>query len=876
MGENNLDHRPPEAAPPVDMPPAEEKVEEARAVPQAQKRSGPALGPAKKKKDPKAWRHPQAWVPREISFLFFIAPFIFWPAVLAFGLLYIYSADTADMSFDELRDFNPPTISYIYAGDSASTLLAELSREHRLVVPLEKVPQRVINAFLAAEDSNFYRHQGVDLMGLVRAFRANMEAGHTVQGASTITQQMIRTFLLTNEKTYDRKLREIVLSWRAERTFSKDYILYLYLNRIYLGRGAYGVESAAQLYFGKSIDEVNLAEAAMLGGLAKAPGTLAPHMGTKASRERQLYVLERMRINGFISPEEEREAINTPLHYVPSRPNYYREVSPQFTEVVRRQAIELLGEDELLTEGYKIYTTLDLEAQKMAHKAILNGLDALARRQRLSPRITHMNRIMARQYLNEQKEALSSRPLMTGQEIAALVTAVESGQDGSGPGLVLALGDDEGFLALEDIRWILGGRRLDQYFEVDDLLMVRVTGHEARTGRFQLVAAPPPDLQAALVLMENKTGRVRAIIGGRDFSQSQFNRAIQARRQPGSSFKPIVYTAAIDNGYTEASIIYDSPVSYSQGPGLPPWQPKNYSGRFSGAMTLYDALRSSINIVAVKVCEVITPQVVAEYARKMGIKSPLVEGLPLALGASEVTLLELTQAYSTFPNQGSWCWPVFIDRVVDRNGQTVRKFDPYLTRAVSPQTAYIMVDMLVGVASRGTAARVGAALKGVPIGGKTGTTNSQADALFIGFTPEYTCGVWVGRDLRISLGGGEQGGRSAAPIFIEFMKEFLEGQETGRFEVPEGVVRRNLADADMEDDDIVAMSGRSFVFKVGEVGRGRIDQKAYASGDEAAAGGAPRGRGPNFSTMSQQELDRRLLEYLKDYERRQGSGGPRR
>ncbi len=874
MGENNLEHTPPKGAPPIDMPPEENGLGEAKEA--AKPTTRISLGPGRKKKTAKPWRHPQAWVPREISFLFFVAPFLFWPAVIALGILYIYSSDTADMSFEELRSFNPPTLSYVYASDGST--MAELYSEHRLVVPLEKVPVIVQNAFLAAEDSNFWSHQGVDLMGLARAFRANMEAGHTVQGASTITQQMIRTFLLTNEKTYDRKLREIVLAWRAERTFSKEHILYLYLNRIYLGRGAYGVESAAQLYFGKSIDQVNLAEAAVLGSLAKAPGTLAPHLGTEKSRERQLYVLDRMKTVGFINQEQYEAAVNTPLTFIQNRPNYYREVAPQFTEVVRRQAIELLGEDELLTNGYKIHTTLDLQAQEWAHQAVLNGLDALARRQRLSPRVTRMNRIMAAQYLNDQKATLRYRPLMTGQEIGALVTRVETGADGSEAGLVLALGDDQGFLALEDLRWILGGRRLDQYFEPDDLVMVRITGRNPETGYFQLAAAPPPDLQAAMVLMENKTGRVLAIIGGRDFSQSQFNRAIQARRQPGSSFKPIVYTAAIDNGYTEASIIYDTPVSYPQGPGLPLWQPKNYSSRFSGAMTLYDALRSSINIVAVKVTEVITPQVVAEYARKMGIKSPLVERLPLALGASEVTLLELTQAYSTFPNQGSWCWPIFIDRVEDRNGQTVRKFDPYLTRAISPQTAYIMVDMLVGVATRGTAARVGAALKGIPIGGKTGTTNSQADALFIGFTPEYTCGVWVGRDLRFSLGHGEQGGRSAAPIFIEFMKKFMEGKEPGRFEVPEGVVRRNLSDSEMEDDDVVAMTGRSFVFKVGEVGRGTVDQKTTASSEGTYSGGSSpsRSRGPNFSTMSQQELDRRLLEYLKDYERRQGSGGSRR
>ncbi|MDR0882260.1 MAG: PBP1A family penicillin-binding protein [Candidatus Adiutrix sp.] len=825
----------------------------------------------------KPWKHPQAWVPREISFLLFIAPFFFWPVVIALAIVYAYSQDMADVPIDDLHNYDLPTISYIYAGNG--TTLAELYREHRLVKPLEDIPPLVIKAFLAAEDSNFYQHQGVDFMGLVRAFMANLEAGHTVQGASTITQQMIRTFLLSNERTYDRKLREIVLSWRVENSFTKDEILHLYLNRIYLGRGAYGVESAARLYFGKGIAEVSLPEAAMLAGLVKAPSIIAAHKGTERSLERQQYVLNRMEEVGFITPEEHKAALAEPLNFIPSRPNLYRETSPQFTEVVRRQAMDLLGEDALLTNGYKIYSTLDLEAQRLARDAVRNGLDALARRQGLSPRVARLNQIQAVEYNREQRETMKNRPLLADQEVAGLVTGFESRSGPEGPGVILAIGDQEGFLPLEAARWALRGQDISHFFGLDDLVMVRTIDQNPATGRWNLVTAPPPDLQGGLVLMENKTGRVLAIIGGRDFGQSQFNRAIQALRQPGSSFKPIVYTAAIDNGYTEASIVYDTPVSYPQGRGMPPWTPKNYSGRHSGAMTVYDALRNSVNIVAVKVCEVVTPKVVAEYARKMGIKSPLVERLPMALGASEVTLLEMTQAYSTFPNQGSWCWPIFINRVEDRHGRIIHRFEPYLTRAISPQTAYIMLDMLVGVASRGTAARVGAAFKGVPIGGKTGTTNSQADALFIGFTPNYTCGVWVGRDLRISLGHGEQGGRSAAPIFIEFMKGFLEGKEVGNFEVPEGVVRRNLSD--MDDEDVMAMSGRSFVFKVGEVGRGRTDlQSSYAEDEASDGGSAPqssfegsgRGREPNFSNMPQQEMDRRLLEYLKDYERRRGSG----
>ena len=817
------------------------------------------------------WEHPQAWVPRDLNFLFFTVPFVFWPIAIVFGILYIYSADMADVQFNELRNFNPPTISYVYAADGST--LAELYREHRLVVPLEEIPAVVLEAFLAAEDSNFYQHQGIDLMGLVRAAVVNFQAGANVQGASTITQQMIRTFLLSNEKTYDRKLREIVLAWRVERTFSKDEIIHLYLNRIYLGRGAYGVESAARLYFGKGIKDVNLAEASMLAGLVKAPSRMAAHLGTARSRERQQYVLRRMVDVGYIDGAEYAEALDTKLNFISTRPNLYRETYPQFTEVVRRQAIGFLGKEELLTSGVKIYTTLDIKAQNLARDALRNGLDALAKRQRMSPRVSRLNHIQAVEFKREQRERLSNRPLMDGQEVAALVADVIT--DPAGPGLKINLGEEEGFLPLAAVKWALRGQSLSRYFGVDDLVMVRLAGFDEKVGRWNLVTAPPPDLQGALVLLENRTGRIMAIVGGRDFGQSQFNRASQARRQPGSAFKPIVYAAAIENGYTEASILYDGPVSYSQGKGMPPWQPKNYSRRFSGRITLYDALRSSINIPAVRITEFLTPQKVAEYARKMGIKSPLVERLPLALGASEVTLLELTQAFSTFPNQGSWSWPLFIDRIDDRHGKLVHQFEPYLTQAISPQTAYIMVDLLVGVTNRGTAARVGAALRGIaPVGGKTGTTNSQADALFVGFTPDYTCGVWVGRDLRISLGPGEQGGRSAAPIFIEFMKGFLADKEPGKFKVPPGVTRRQ-AGKDMQKDDIVAMTGRHYVFKVNEKGRGRVPMMSPGSSQpdmmDGASMGSSGGRGVNFSTMSESELDNRLLDYLKDYESRRDS-----
>ncbi|MDR1051151.1 MAG: PBP1A family penicillin-binding protein, partial [Deltaproteobacteria bacterium] len=802
-----------------------------------------------KGKFPGAWKHPQAWVPREWAFFLGLAPFVFWPLVAVLLVLEVYGQEMAGTPLENLKNYQPPTVSFIFASDQ--TLMAEIYNEHRLVTPLSRIPKRVVDAFLAAEDASFYQHQGVDLLGVGRAVLANFKAGTTVQGASTITQQMIRSFLLSNERTYDRKLKEMILAWRAEEVLDKDEILFLYLNRIYLGRGAYGVESAARMYFGKTIEEVSLGEAAMLAGLAQAPGRLQAHLGSSRSRERQGYVLRRMVEVGLVTPGEALAAQNTPLRFLDRRPNVFRQVDPQFSEVVRIQMSDYLGAERVLNDGLRIHTTVDLKAQAQARRAVRDGLDALARRQNMSPKVRGLSPAQAADYIRRSRASLENRPLMVHQEPAGLV--LEVADSGPGAGLLIAIGDDRGFMPLESLSWFARKRALTSLFAPNDLVMTRVLGRDPETGLLDLAPSPPPEIQGALVLMENRTGRVLAMVGGRDFGlegigNSDFNRAVLAQRQPGSSFKPFVYTAALDNGYTEASVVYDVPVSYPDGPGKI-WRPRNAGGGHAGALTILDAIRRSVNIVSVKVTEVVGPETVAFYARKMGISTPLSPTLSLALGASEVTLLDLTKAYTTFPNLGSWVWPTFVDRVEDRWGRPVMEFEPYLTEAISPQTAYIMVDMLSAVAKSGTGARVGAALK-VPVAGKTGTTNSQADALFVGFTPEYTCGVWVGRETRLSLGPGEQGARTAAPIFTAFMTEFLADKETGTFPVPPGVVRQKL----LSDYDEDLGGGASFVFKVGEVGRGRVDTNM---GDNYEAAEGPQ----DANSSSQEEMDRRLMEY---------------
>jgi penicillin-binding protein 1A len=804
-------------------------------------------------KTPQPWRHPQAWVPLELAFYLFLAPFFFWPVAIAALVLQVYAQDLQGVSLEGLKNYNPPTITYILASDK--TPMAEIYNEHRLVLSLDQIPPLVISAFLAAEDGSFYQHQGVDLIGITRAVIANFRARQTVQGASTITQQMIRTFLLTNERTYDRKLKEMILAWRAERILTKEEILYLYLNRIYLGRGAYGVESAARLYFDKTLKDVTLGEAAMLAGLAQAPGRLRAHLGTDRSLERQRYVLNRMLAHGYITQEEARAALNTPLKFLARKPNLYRQVAPQFAEVVRLQMSERLGPDKVLNDGLRIYATVDLKVQALAESAVREGLLNLAKRQRLSPKVRSLSQREAIDFARRARVSLENRELLPDQEPAGLVTKVITGEN---PGLQIAVGGEVGFLPAKSLAWVLGGRSITAVFAVNDLVMVRALGQDPQTGVWSFEPAPPPEIQGALVLMENKTGRVIAMVGGRDFGlegvgASDFNRAVQALRQPGSSFKPFVYAAALDHGYTQASVIYDVPVSFPDGPGKY-WRPKNYGGRHAGPMTLLDALKNSVNIVAVKICAVITPQVVVEYARKMGISTPLSPNLSLALGAFEVTLLDMTKAYTTFPNGGSWVWPTFISRVEDRWGRTIMEFQPYFTEAISPETAYIMVDMLRTVASRGTAARVGGALK-VPVGGKTGTTNSQADALFVGFTPDYTCGVWVGRETRVSLGYGEQGGRTAAPIFVDFMKVFLEDKEVKDFAPPQGVTRRSLGG---DYDDLGQFTGASYVFKANEVNRGRVDTN-FGDDYEAREGSS------DAKAQDQDEIDRRMYDYLASF-----------
>ena len=701
-----------------------------------------------------------------------------WILILAFSLAFVLLAPTLALiiawehyasdlpSVESLKNYRPKTVSYFYSDDGR--VIGEFSHEYRLVVPLTHIPGRVINAFLAAEDANFYSHPGVDLAGIARAFIKNTVEGRIVQGASTITMQVTRSFLLSPEKTYDRKIREAILSYRLEQKFSKEEILYLYLNQIYLGHGAYGVEAAARTYFGKHASQLNLAEAAMIAGLAKAPSNYSPYYRMDLVKGRQKYVLKQMAEAGFITPDQHLEALEAPLNlYERTTPNM--KAAPYFTEHVRLALEEMFGPDRVYDDGLKVYTTVNLDLQAAARASLARGLADHSKRQGYSGPVRHLED-------GESAGFQSEIPADPEDPFEALVLEADR------KGLTVRAAGTTGMIPAKDLKWALKRGSITNTFSPGDVILVSLVENGLKDkSLFSL--EDKAKAQGALLCLENTTGRIKAMIGGRDFRESQFNRAVQALRQPGSSFKPFVYTTAIDAGFTPADIVWDEYIEYNDHGRV--WAPQNYDRKFLGPVTLYEALARSRNVVAVRLLEKVGIQAVISQARKMGLTSNLAPYLSLALGSSEVSLVEMASAYAVFPNQGLWTKPLFITRIEDRDGRVIARFTPRWQQAVAPETAYVILDMLKGVVQRGTATRLKALKR--PVAGKTGTTNDLADAWFIGFTPEYTSGVWIGHDQRQRLGRRETGGTTAAPVFLSFMQKALAGRPPTDFPAPLGV-----------------------------------------------------------------------------------------
>ncbi|MBS1968932.1 MAG: PBP1A family penicillin-binding protein [Bdellovibrionales bacterium] len=811
-----------------------------------------------------------------------------------------------------VKDYQPLLVSEVY--DRKNKKIGELSREERrIVVPYEKMPKHLVQAFLAAEDDQFFQHGGINYQAILRATLANLRAGRTVQGGSTITQQVAKTLLLRDrEKTFLRKIREAMLAQQMEENLKKEDILYLYLNQIYFGQGAYGVEVAAQTYYHKSVDQLTLAEMAILAGLPQAPARYSPVTNPLRAKERQTYVLHRMAEVGFVPKEEAEAAVKQPVKvYV--RENYVQ-FAPSVVETVRQLLVAQLGEEQVLDKGLRIYTSIELDKQLAAQEAVVNGLKELDKRQgyrgalrqldskeeiekflvegrkKLIAESTPVRIIMPDGKFDEitpESDGKKSSPnlpsyLKVGQAVEGLVEKVDDAN-----GLVyVRVGDARGLIDFEDMIWARKPNT-DKRWDIDtikkpseavkagDVILVKIKGEVFASSRLSnpsknskkpIVPGSLPEfgkflamdldqepiVEGSLISFDEQTQDVLAMVGGYSYARNEFNRALQAARQTGSSFKTIVYASALDKGYTPATPIMDSPIVFeesdpnkddSEGQEDPKvWKPSNHSKSFGGDIIFRNALVKSLNIPSVKIVEDIGVPWASDYAKRLGIFSPLNPDFTLVLGTSSVTLYEMTKAFGQFARLGKRLRPVIVRQVLNQEGQKIldevtldTRFNKEITdldkqfedrrtalaekvknmtpealaedkkkradynfffedkdQLIKPQTAYVMTTLLKGVVEdkNGTGGR--ARSIGREVAGKTGTTNGYYDAWFIGYTPQIVTGVWVGFDKERSIGKGEVGGRAALPIWVDYMKAAHEGLPQTTFPVPDGIVFANI------------------------------------------------------------------------------------
>lgn len=741
------------------------------------------------------------FVLRFFGFLFSVGAIFF--LIGAIGLAYgywVFSKDLPDHA--QLADYAPPVMTRVHAADGS--LIAEYARERRLYVPMQAVPKLVVAAFLSAEDKNFYKHAGIDPEGIVRAIVANLRSGgKREQGASTITQQVAKNFLLSNERTYERKIREALIALRMESTFSKDKILELYLNEIYLGLSNYGIAAAALNYFGKSVHELSIAEVAYLAALPKAPNNYHPFRQRQAAIERRNWVIDRMVDNGYISRADADAAKKEPLNVNPRVVSPNSIASGYFAEGVRRDIAERYGEETLYEGGLLIRSTLDPKMQAMARKALVDGLvrfDEARGWRGAQQKLDLAGR--------EWGIALAEVPVLGDVQPWRLGVVLEVSGGRARIGLQpkkeasgqVAKDRETGAITADGIKWTR--KPIERTFAVGDVVYVEPL--EGKPGQFRLRQIP--EISGAIVAMDPYTGRVYAMVGGFSFDQSEFNRATQAMRQPGSSFKPIVYATALDNGYTPSSQILDAPFVLDMGPGQAAWAPSNYDGKSAGLRTLRYGIEHSKNLMTVRLSNEVGMPVISEYARRFGVYDDMLPLLSMSLGAGETTVMRMTAAYSMFVNGGRRIKPTLIDSIQDRSGRTLYRHDdrkcvgcdadkwdggaaPKLTdtreQVLDPLTAYQMTSILEGVVQRGTAQTVKAV--GKPLAGKTGTTNDAKDVWFVGFSPDLAVGVFLGYDQPKSLGNAATAGQYAAPVFRDFMQMALKDKPATPFRVPPGI-----------------------------------------------------------------------------------------
>jgi penicillin-binding protein 1A len=854
----------------------------------------------------------------------------------------VFSVSSSLPQMIKVEDYEPLLVTEVFARGGEK--IGEYFRENRRLIPFREVPERLIKAFLAAEDSNFFEHGGVNYLAILRAFMVNVSSGEKRQGASTITQQVARALLLSSEKTYIRKIKEIILAHRMEENLSKEEILFLYLNQIYFGEGAYGVVAAAETYFRKPVNALTLAEMSILAGLPQAPSSYSPTEHPQKAKARQKYVLERMSTIGAITPEEKKAALEEPVTVYLNKE--YKQVAPYFVETLRQILVQQFGEKAVLDEGLRVYTSIDFKAQQQATIEVMAGLRELDKRQGFRGAAKNLAKPEEQeQFLVEERKKLKTdkapiriiKPdgnvveegpltvfhklsptgtivsnipeyLSKGQIVDAVVTKVDDLL-----GVVTArFADAQGMIDLADMAWAHKPdptvnaayapkiSKPSQAVKIGDVILVKVTGDKFSSPRLLKEVAPnkpakrgaptppvtlPPSLgdpneyaqlaleqeplvEGALISFDQRSGEIIAMVGGKEFvrNKNEFNRTIQAKRQTGSSFKTIVYAAALDRGFTPATPIQDAPVVLEtknedatepqEGQGDPEdvkiWKPHNHGQKFVGDVLFRTALIRSLNIPAVKVLEGVGVSWAMDYAKRLGIFSPLNQDLTLVLGSSSVTLYEMTKVFSHFGRLGTRIRPIVIHKVVDKDAKVLlesvtldRRFDKEITeidtqfeekrkgylaqkaaqgsqpsttasavvatspetpprprvpqiffdnpdQLISPQTAYIMTSLLSAVVTEEGGTGGAARALGRPVAGKTGTTNGYNDAWFVGYTPQIATGVWVGYDEEKTLGPGEVGGRAALPIWLEFMKAAHRDLPVLDFERPPGVVVANI------------------------------------------------------------------------------------
>jgi penicillin-binding protein 1A len=696
------------------------------------------------------------------------------------GVIWYFSRDLP--SLDLLQNYQPSLVTTVYSDDRQP--IGQFFIERRILTPLAQIPKSLTQAVIATEDARFFEHPGLDYVGMLRAAWTNIRhGGKKVEGASTITQQLARSLFLSSERSYERKIRELILAYKMEAAAGKEQILETYLNQIYFGQGAYGVASAAQSYFGKKLSALTLAESAFLAGLPKSPSRFSPFTAYDRAKKRQEHVLFRMQEAGFITPADRDAAVAEILTF--HRPGS-EHLAPYFVEYVRQLLMAKYGETMVYKGGLQIQTTLNLEMQKAAEAAFASGVRELDKRQGWrGPR-----RTMDLGILQPSQLPTSDKPLKPGDLVEGVVLKVAKDH------YVVQVGPVAGRLAFDDMAWakrLLKGSdptvdfvinpNLKQLLKPGDVVEVGIK-KLAKDG-MQLTLEQTPIVEGGLIAIDPKSGAIRAMVGGVDFSRSEYNRAVQAHRQPGSAFKPLIYATAMGQGLSPATQILDAPVVYEQEEEDKIWKPENYGRKFHGMVSLRDALAHSHNLATVRLLDKVGIKNVIEFSRSVGLTSPLQADLSLGLGSSSVGLMELTSVYGVFLNQGTRVEPFAVKAVMDNTGKSLETAQPEPHEVIAKETAYLITNMMEDVVQKGTGQA--AKILDRPIAAKTGTTNDYINAWFIGGTPNLVTGVYVGFDDRRSLGESETGARAALPIWIAFMKEALKQLPVVPFEIPDGV-----------------------------------------------------------------------------------------